>query len=205
MKQQLKKLTNLIIVFLLISLSSCEKDLYENSIQETSKDKVNYVNIDVVPFLVPSIQKFNKNYSYLSRTSKSADNLNINDLNLNLNEILEYVKENGVKSYSIKILNKLDSNEKIYFENLHIAKFNGTYETFVLRWIPDNPNVELNLNTFTGKVLCFDIDYDLKNTKIFVTEKQHQTLQGKLIVLQKVILLSQTALMTFNLAGVRVS
>ena len=130
--------------------------MYQNAIYITSKDKINYVTIDAVPFLVPSVQKFNKNYSYLSRTSKSSANLNIEDLNLNLDEILEYVKENGKKSYSIKIINKLDFDK--YTENLHVAEFNGRFETFILRWVPDNSNVELSLNSFTGKVMCFDID-----------------------------------------------
>lgn len=164
-------------VLLLYSIGSCEKDMYQNAIYTTSKDKINYVTIDAVPFLVPSIQKFNKNYYYLSRTSKSSANLNIEDLNLNLDEILEYVKENGKKSYSIKIINKLDSDK--YTENLHVAEFNGSFETFILRWVPDNSNVELSLNSFTGKVMCFDIDYNLKNTKTFISGKITSNTTGK--------------------------
>jgi hypothetical protein len=151
-----------VIVFLCCAtlFVGCDKDLYEDQIQQTFEPKTSYVAIDKVPFLIPSIQQFNNDYLYLTEESKgkvmSKEGL---DLNLNLGHILEYVAANGLKSYSVSIEKEFQQFDDIYFENLHIYEKDGGYEKVIFKYNPIDDTVKFDLNTFTGDVELFDIDY----------------------------------------------
>jgi hypothetical protein len=67
--------------------------------------KINYVKINEVPFLIPIIQQFNHSYDYLSNPSLNDNNSKILNLNLDLENIVEYVYANGLKNYSVNIKN----------------------------------------------------------------------------------------------------
>ena len=127
MKTKIKLLFKLFMVTLFFTFSSCEKDLYEDAIPTPERqNKINYVTIDEVPFLIPKIQEFNHDYDYLTQASKTT-NKDALYLNLDLNKILEYVTENGLKSYSIKIKNQFEETDDRYFENLNKMKKKENY------------------------------------------------------------------------------
>ena len=131
-KQRIKQLLLLITTcfFIGISFSSCEKELYEDAIHESPKGTINNVNINDVPFLITSVEKFNKDYSFLSdplkvkNTNKDGENLN-----LNLEQIIEYVQANGLKKslglmmiYTLKILLFMKKRENTNHLFLNIIK-----------------------------------------------------------------------------------
>ena len=52
---------------------SCERDLYEEPLSTSkSEKKINYVPIEKVPFLMPSIIEYNKNYTNFSRNGGNS-------------------------------------------------------------------------------------------------------------------------------------
>ena len=64
------KTTKALLFFLIIALSSCEKDSIENTTQEQQivDGKLEYVTIDDVPFLKPNVQSFKSNNLSSSNT-----------------------------------------------------------------------------------------------------------------------------------------
>lgn len=166
-KQRIKQLLLLITTcfFIGISFSSCEKELYEDAIHESPKGTINNVNINDVPFLIPSVEKFNKDYSFLSdplkvkNTNKDGENLN-----LNLEQIIEYVQANGLKSYSIAIKKEFGINDDLYFENLTIYEKEGEYKSFIFKYNQEDDTQKFDLNTFSGSLDVYDINYGLLQT-----------------------------------------
>lgn len=144
-----------------ISLTSCEKELYEDAIQESPKGTINYVKIEDVPFLIPSIEKFNKDYSFLSDPLKAKNtNKDGENLNLNLEQIIEYVQANGLKSYSIAIKKEFGINDDLYFENLTIYEKEGEYKSLILKYNQNDDTEKFDLETFSGTLELFDINYN---------------------------------------------
>lgn len=159
MKNHLKSCLLLFITCLGILFSGCEKDLYEDAIVQNSvtKGKIEFVKIDETPFLIPSVQSFNKDYEFLTKNKRSnREGLN---LNLDLDHILEYVYANDLKTYSISVVKDFQANEDKYFENLNIYEKNGIYESFVLKYNPLDDTKAFDLKTFTGVLEIFDKNY----------------------------------------------
>lgn len=161
MKNTFQIIKVFILFFALLSISGCEKDLYEEAIQLPERQsKINYVTIDQVPFLIPEIQEFNHDYDYLTSTSKSINKDALN-LNLDLNKILEYVTANGLKSYSIKIKNQFEEYDDKYFENLSIYEKDGELQSFILKYNSIEDDKEFDYNTFTGEINLYNLEKDL--------------------------------------------
>jgi hypothetical protein len=163
MKKYFKSTFKIVVVLFLFIFISCEKDLYNNEIVEQSQSdnpKINYVTIEQVPFLIPKIQEFNHSYDYLSSRAILSSKETVN-LNLDLDKILEYVYANGMKSYSIIIKQVFQDSEDKYFENLHIYEKDGEYKSLIFKYNSIDDSKEFKLETFTGRVEIFDIDYNL--------------------------------------------
>ena len=157
--KQMKNYSFLFIAFLGILFSGCEKDLYEDALVQNTitKGKIEFVKIDETPFLIPSVQSFNKDYEFLTKNKRSnREGLN---LNLDLDHILEYVYANDLKTYSISVVKDFQANEDKYFENLNIYEKNGIYESFVLKYNPLDDTKAFDLKTFTGVLEIFDKNY----------------------------------------------
>ncbi len=159
MKNQLKKHVTFFVLLLTLILCSCEKDLYEVPIQQQNK-KVNYVTIQDVPFLIPTIKNFNKDYDFLSISYYRLTGKDSLNLNLDLEHILEYVYANGLKTYSINIKNEFNSNDDVYYENLNIYKIDDVYKSFILKYNPDDDLKEFNITDFTGTIKLLDLNYN---------------------------------------------
>ena len=122
MKHFIKMAFYLLSIISIFGISSCEKELYDLDPNNEKKGTINYLTINEAQFLIPSIINYNEDYKFLKEKKilqYAAPTLN---LNLDLERILEYVKENGEKSYSIIIKKDFLENEDKYFTNLHIVK-----------------------------------------------------------------------------------
>ena len=102
MTQIMKKFGLILILAFTTFFSSCEKDLYEEAVYEQPKlnGKFSTVSIEDAPFLKPSIESFkSKNLNHSNGIAYRV----IDSLDLELNSIAVYEKEDGTKSYSIAI------------------------------------------------------------------------------------------------------
>jgi hypothetical protein len=146
------------LISVFFTLSSCEKDLYDETLNESNQQlgKINYVKIDDVPFLKPSIEKYKHSLRNIKNSIES--NRSIEDLNLDLDHIIEYMEASGFKSYSIAIKKEFDNNEDIYFENLHIIKVDGDFKTFIAKYNATIDSKEFKAENFTGQIELYTID-----------------------------------------------
>jgi hypothetical protein len=155
MKQSLKK-TVLLLALIGFLFMGCQNEPLENNKNQTIHGKINNVNIDEVPFLIPSVEKFNPQYKFLSSKALRINNKN-EDLNLDLENIVEFVEDNGQKTYSIEIKEAI--KEADYFENLHLVKVGDKYESFIIKYNPEDDSKSLDFLNYTG-----DLEF-LDNTK----------------------------------------
>jgi A nuclease family of the HNH/ENDO VII superfamily with conserved AHH len=157
----------LILFCIAITLSSCEKDLYKETIQEQNLQKtegsIDYVTINDVPFLKPSVQNFKANNLSAAKSSKNKDS----ELDLELDRIIEYKGKNGFKSYSIPVKSESIESNDYYYENLHVIKDGKKYETFIVRYNPTDDSKDFDFKKFTGKMEFFDSKKKLKKTVPF--------------------------------------
>lgn len=162
----MKKFGLLLILAFTTFFSSCEKDLYEESINESSiqqnKATTKYLSIDKVPSIISEIKKYNPSYRYLiNGTETPPSGRGAENLDLNLTSILEVTDNQGDKTYSIGILNDLDDSEKYYFENLHIYEKNQQLKTILFKYEQTDDSKVFDLKTFTGNINIYDLNRDL--------------------------------------------
>ena len=166
MNKIIKKNVLICVGVLIMIFSSCEKEIIEiksNDVNLTGK--THFVSINDVPFLFPSIEKFNADYNFLSNPSlKRRDG--VQDLNLELSKIVEYAADNGCDSYSIPIKNELDINQDYYFENLNVTKLGDQFQPFITRFTASNQE-KFSLTTFSGKIEILDLNKTLITTLPF--------------------------------------
>lgn len=114
---------------LVLLTPSCSKDNYDDAIVGSSYVKdpgIKKVSLNEVPFLRPTIEKFKRHNQEL-RT--------INDLHLDLDNILAYIKANGDITYNIAIIGTdFSEKEDYYFETLHIVKTQDEYKSFIAKY-----------------------------------------------------------------------
>lgn len=170
MERTISKISKCCIVCLLLSLliTGCMND---NIVQDPGHghehNSIKYVSIKELPQIIPQIEAFNKSYQYLSKSVNPESEGIEDDFNLDLERILVYTKSDSLKSYSINILNEIPEDEPYYFENLHIIENSTGNEILVCRWTPDNSGLSFLLNSFSGKLEIFDVNYSLLKTDIF--------------------------------------
>ena len=146
--------------FFALLLSSCERDLYEEPLATSkSEKKITYVPIEKVPFLMPTIIEYNKNYTNFSRNSNEFSG-KYENLDLDLDKIL-MLEKNGDTTYSIRIKKEFLSSEDKYFDNLNILKpQNEEYKSFIMRYNSLDDLKEFDIKSFTGRVEKLDILYN---------------------------------------------
>lgn len=102
--------------------------------------------------MLHEIQKFSTIQKNRLRTT------NFDSINLNRVLVLEDSQTN-YKSYSVVIND--DSN--LYFENFHVIEQDEIpVESFIYRWLPDDPNIPFDSKTFSGKLQKFNLEYQLQ-------------------------------------------
>ncbi len=166
MNKILKKIVLVNVTIITMIFSSCEKEIIETKSNELSPTgQTHFVSIDDVPFLFPSIEKFNADYKFLSNPSLKGRG-GVQDLNLELSKIVEYAADNGCDSYSIPIKNELDLQQEYYFENLNVIKLGDQFQPFITRFTSTNQE-KFSLTTFSGKIEILDLNKILITTLPF--------------------------------------
>ncbi len=158
MKHFIKMAFYLLSIICIFGISSCERELYDLEPNNEKKGTINYLTINEAQFLIPSIINYNEDYKFLKEKKTlqyAAPTLN---LNLDLERILEYVKENGEKSYSIIIKKDFLENEDKYFTNLHIVRKDLEYKPLIIKYNSVDDSKLNPVDLFTGKIELFDIN-----------------------------------------------
>lgn len=158
MKNIFKSTLKLILICTLLTMSGCEKDLYEETTVKSSKGTISYVTVDEVPFLIPIIQEYNRDYSYLTNSSKSKNETQSELFNLDLDHILRYVTDDGKETYSIVIKEEFEEFQNLYFKNLHIWQEKGVFKTAILKYDSIDDDKKFDPLTFTGIVEIYDLN-----------------------------------------------
>ncbi len=153
-----KKILVFFICCSLIFTISCEK---EESIEEVNgaikKGKTTYVNIDEVPFLIPTLQKY-KQKSTSTTNNKDGDLIQSEILNLDLENILKYVAPDGKETYSIVVKEEFAEFENLYFENVHIWQEQGVFKSVILKYDSIDDYEKFDPLEFTGIVEILDME-----------------------------------------------
>ena len=152
------KLLTLLLCSTLFVLMSCEKDLYENSIQNDSRDIiVKSISIDDVQSNQEALKKLTDPKSRFrtnANSSNKALNDTINNFTIDIDNGL-YIEVGNYNSYTFKI-NRPNGSEYL-LENIIVSKKNETeYETFINQYIITEQELELIENRefvdLTGKI-----------------------------------------------------
>ena len=152
------KLLTLLLCSTLFVLMSCEKDLYENSIQNDSRDIiVKSISIDDVQSNQEALKKLTDPKSRFrtnANSSNKALNDTINNFTIDIDNGL-YIEVGNYNSYTFKINRPNGSNYLL--ENIIVSKKNETeYETFINQYNITEQELELIENRafvdLTGKI-----------------------------------------------------
>ncbi|WP_299673038.1 hypothetical protein [uncultured Polaribacter sp.] len=144
-------------------LFNCEKD--ENTHQKHLTAQINYLQIEELPDVKSVLSELNNLGSSKNRSTISKS-MNTDFGALNLNNILEYVNNDGKFTYSF-LIDKDYSNDSAYtFENLHLVKTQNGYFGYILKWEPNEQWIEANdfnfsIQNFTGTQTHYDLDYNI--------------------------------------------
>jgi hypothetical protein len=114
-------------------MTNCRtEDIHKNSINIDNTVKktkeVNLVSLKNIPDVENIINGIKK--------EKSLTNKSINSLDLNQDKIIELLRENGDKSYSLLIEKTFKEDEPYSVENLNVLSENGDYKVLITKWIP---------------------------------------------------------------------
>jgi hypothetical protein len=141
-----------LFVTLALTFSSCETDLKKEmtTSQQAVEGKIKHVTIEDVPFLLPSVHKFQAKASVKGITAKG-----VAPQELDLQNIIEYSDASNTSSYSIPIVDNSSGGTDYYFENFNIITDGLTYETFILRYNPTNDAQAVDFGNFTGNMEFF--------------------------------------------------
>lgn len=154
-----KKLKNYpFILLILLSLYSCLNEDVVNKMEHHHKYGINTVSINDIPSIIPPIERFNKNYSFLRNNINGYKTAKFENLNLDLDNIV-HLNESQYNSYSIRILDS-KTEAQYYFENLHIIENDTLTYSFITKWYPENPNNKFELKTFSGIMKKYDLQYN---------------------------------------------
>jgi|GEM_PF-4565146 len=162
-----KIVLQLVCILFLSFFISCEKEEYISVSQEenrlsTKKVTVNQVlskisNSKIREKVIKENQKFTSN---LSDVSNSMNRLIIAD------SIFTMIEYNGNTSFLLAL--NTYSIEKPYFLKLAINIDENQEESFgILKYLPTNPTLDLDLKTFTGIMQILDIDEEVKALSSF--------------------------------------
>ncbi len=125
MKKHLKILALLFLTFL--TFSSCEKDLYENTLQQKNDIKFKTIRFGELAKLNPKIAKTIINLQ--TSQNVSSESKNIYGFEVDTTNIVYLEQQNGYKSYSFKIEQPLGQN---YFKNIVICDFPNGEDKIVM-------------------------------------------------------------------------
>ncbi len=134
----MKKILNIIFLLTLITFTSCEKDLYEDAIQENKRNIISLEQFKTET----GINDFEKIIKIpFSNQSASQNKIaGLEDFIIDTEEILRRISNDNKTTYSFRIY-PMDSNIEInQIFNLIYRKEDGIWEKSILSMIEDSPN-----------------------------------------------------------------
>jgi hypothetical protein len=158
------------LILFVLTIFNCKQDDIQdvdfNSIQN-QKETINHFTIEDLPDIEHALNKIGSNTTGRLMTTTFGD--------LDLSDILQFVNVDGKESYSFRILNSNNSQSQTDFENLHLIKLpeDDGYLAYIIQWQPDpdwyiDNSYIFNIETFSGVMNRFDLDYNLLDSKEFI-------------------------------------
>jgi len=183
MKTKMKKLLQLFLLSSFFIMTNCQtEDIHkdtitiENTVKKTKE--VNFVSLKNIPDVENIVNGIKK--------EKSVTNKSINSLDLNQDKIIELLRENGDKSYSLLIDKTFKEGEPYSVENLNVLSENGDYKVLITKWIPLDGKPFYDVEKFIGDLQYFDLNGNLLHSlKIGIndkTAKSNQTAKSQLVI-----------------------
>jgi hypothetical protein len=161
MKQQLQRITKAILFCFIITLTSCEKDLYEEALEPRNELRIN--NVSLKKLSKSDNEKLFKKVSEVRMKRKNTlDKIvydSINNFLFDDTNGIEIERQNGYKSYTFPIYR--ENNDRKVENLLFSKKLNGEYDAYIVKY----DFTEEELNNFTHqeltkrKVTYTDINY----------------------------------------------
>ncbi len=163
-------LISICLILFVLTIFNCKQDDIQdvdfNSIQN-QKETINHFTIEDLPDIEHALNKIGSNTTGRLMTTTFGD--------LDLSDILQFVNVDGKESYSFRILNSNNSQSQTDFENLHLIKLpeDDGYLAYIIQWQPDpdwyiDNSYIFNIETFSGVMNRFDLDYNLLDSKEFI-------------------------------------
>ena len=172
MKIKFTKLTKAMLFCFVISLSSCEKDLYEN-LTNTNTESLAFSTKIVALKDIPDVELFINNkvgdIAYKSKTGKSTSSLS--KITFDINKIIEVTDTIKNKNYSIRFVFD-DTPENVFFNLIINVLSTGEKVPFVEKYtcaisnFTTYKNSQYNFNNFQGTVELFKANVFFGKTAI---------------------------------------
>ncbi len=162
MKNLLKNILKITSICFFFSMTSCEKDLYDNAIKEQNNSpyKFRKVNIDEVPNIKTLVeQKIGSDYKIQmqTQTGKASDTI-INGVLVLKDHVFELINNNGEKSYSFETYAEYPTTDRYNYviqEKDGIIKYNLIKYNCNLDWLIGK-NGKFIIDEFTGIYEVYD-------------------------------------------------
>ena len=158
-----KKCTSLILLTILFTFASCEKDLYQEAIKTQSRTTSQKFSIDQVLNEIDNIQiknyinnEFKQDFSFSKFKKKNEDYSNF----------IKIIKENEYITYSFLINDY--SKDKPFFKYLIITKNKATEKAGFAKFIPNSPVAFFDEKHFSGTLQVFDLKNNIKGETQFI-------------------------------------
>lgn len=153
MKKRFQIIKVFILLFALLSISGCEKDLYEEQIKQSTNDRIPSSTQKTVSFetfknnipyqnISGSLKnKFKSRYNIINSFSKEADAYTIDTTKV-------IYTTNGIyESYVMKVIKPNVENDK--FTNIVFIPFNGIVESFIMEYKKSNDGKIESISQFS--------------------------------------------------------
>lgn len=163
MKNINKKIPKILFISFMAILSSCEKDLYEESI--INKSKVTSQKVSINEVFSEINNPLLKNYI----SNELNQQIGISELRTNFEDYLSFIKiikENEYVTYSL-LINKYSESQP-YEKYFVITKDGATEKAGYSKYIPNEPIIDFNPYNFTGKIQVIDLQNEVKSETPFI-------------------------------------
>ena len=165
MKNIFQNILKTTIICLLLVLSSCEKDLYDEAIIQQSRATSEKISINQVLSEInsPLIKE------YINNELRQELNFSQSKSSEDYFTFMKIIKQDSYTTYSL-LLNVYTA-EKPYFKFFIITKEGITEKAGYFKYTPDNNEPIFNAEDLNGKVQVLDVENNVKGETIFISSQ----------------------------------
>ncbi|WMN07270.1 hypothetical protein QYS48_28355 [Marivirga arenosa] len=171
--KNLKLLSLLLSLILLTLLFSCDK-VELDEITKEDPQKVQKIDLNSDANLKQLVSNLKGSNSNLRAVNSNWDNLDTEN-------IVGYMKENGLYNYSIPI----KSADENFIEYLKIANRGEQYFGYILQYAPSNAEYVKGFDNYTGLVRMYDLNGQLLSTEYIQEGIQQENIPDSLVANQR--------------------